>query len=193
MATTAVNNPQKQIELEERRQRVLRAKRAGATERQIAAQEGVSLRTIQVDLDHVLTRMARRTDNHAAHWRALTMDRLEDQLRKINNRMLPYNPADPNDVPGRKVLPFDEGFKMIIAVLDREIRIQGIEAPTKIDITEANQLVALIVSLGGDPQKLFKTIAEMLTTPGQSLGLLAANAEPDDEDADIVEAEILDD
>ena len=192
MAANTINNPELRIAIEERAQKVLVLRRAGATERQIAAQLGVALKTVQNDLDRILTRTAKRNDGHADRLRALQRERLEDQIRKINNRMTPYNPADPNDDPKLKRIDFETGSRLLLSYIDREIKLDGLDAPTKIDVTEANQLVQLIIAMGGNPQRLFKVIHDLISTPGIGIGLLADNVENTDDQAEAyIKGEIL--
>jgi hypothetical protein len=78
----------KEIELKERRYRVLQAKIAGASVRQIAQQEGVSPASIQKDVNRSLGELAREHVGHADVIRAVQMERYNRLLLTYWQRAL---------------------------------------------------------------------------------------------------------
>ena len=77
-----------EIERQQRRFRILQAKVAGASVRQIAEQESISIGMVQKDVQRALGELAREHVGHADHVRALQMERYNQLLLRWYNRAL---------------------------------------------------------------------------------------------------------
>ena len=101
----------KEIELKERRYRVLQAKIAGASVRQIAEQEGVSPASIQKDVSRSLGELAREHVGHADVIRAVQMERYNKLLYTY------WDQAINGDV---------ESVKIVLVIMDKVSAINGV-------------------------------------------------------------------
>lgn len=104
----------KRIELEERRHEVIQMKLAGATERQIAAQFGVSQPQINRDVNHVLKAWAEENMGNASKVHALEMARYSRLLLK----WWPIAIGDTKDAP--------HATQIVMRILARIDAINGI-------------------------------------------------------------------
>ena len=95
----------------ERRMRVLQAKVAGASVRQIAETEKLSVGQIQKDVQRALGELAREHVGHADHVRALQMERYNQLLLRWYNRAL-----------GGEV----EAIKVVLNIMDKISQINGV-------------------------------------------------------------------
>ena len=86
------------IARQQRRMRVLQAKVAGASVRQIAEQESVSVAQIQKDVQRSLGELAREHVGHADTVRAMQMERYNQLLLRWYNRALNHDPDATNIV-----------------------------------------------------------------------------------------------
>ena len=95
----------------ERRMRILQAKVAGASVRQIAETEKLSVGQIQKDVQRALGELAREHVGHADHVRALQMERYNQLLLRWYNRALA------GEV---------EAIKVVLTIMDKISQINGV-------------------------------------------------------------------
>tara|TARA_R100001244_G_scaffold95647_1_gene71714 strand:+ start:354 stop:836 length:483 start_codon:yes stop_codon:yes gene_type:complete len=95
----------------ERRMRVLQAKVAGASVRQIAKTENLSIGQIQKDVQRALGELAREHVGHADQIRALQMERYNQLLLRWYNRALD------GEV---------EAIKVVLTIMDKINQINGV-------------------------------------------------------------------
>jgi hypothetical protein len=145
--------------LYERRIRSLTLRNAGATYNQIAEKTGVSLPTARKDVAAALREIVAETaEDMIARQRAVLFD-----IQRAN-----YAAAASGDI---------DAARIILATLEREARLFGLDAPTRVnvgvsDVEFAEKTALLITSLGLTPPK----------------AILAALGE-----REVVDAELLDD
>ena len=124
----------------ERRARALTLRNAGATYRQIADKTGVSPGSARKDVEAALREvMAETAENMIARQRSILFD-----IQRAN-----YAAAASGDV---------DAARLIIATLEREARLFGLDAPTRVnvgvsDVEFAERTASLIESLGLQPPK----------------------------------------
>lgn len=124
----------------ERRARALTLRNAGATYRQIADKTGVSPASARKDVEAALREvMAETAENMIARQRSILFD-----IQRAN-----YAAAASGDV---------DAARLIIATLEREARLFGLDAPTRVnvgvsDVEFAERTASLIESLGLKPPK----------------------------------------
>ena len=95
----------------QRRMRVLQAKVAGASVRQIAEQESVSVAQIQKDVQRSLGELAREHVGHADTVRAMQMERYNQLLLRWYNRALNNDP---------------EATSIVLKIMDKISQINGV-------------------------------------------------------------------
>ena len=95
----------------ERRMRVLQAKVAGASVRQIAETEKLSVGQVQKDVQRALGELAREHVGHADHVRALQMERYNQLLLRWYNRALNGE---------------TEAVKVVLNIMDKISQINGV-------------------------------------------------------------------
>jgi hypothetical protein len=95
----------------QRRMRVLQAKVAGASVRQIAEQESVSVAQIQKDVQRSLGELAREHVGHADTVRAMQMERYNQLLLRWYNRALNNDP---------------EATSIVLKIMDKISLINGV-------------------------------------------------------------------
>tara|TARA_Y100000593_G_scaffold94069_1_gene191461 strand:- start:757 stop:1233 length:477 start_codon:yes stop_codon:yes gene_type:complete len=100
-----------EIERQQRRFRILQAKVAGASVRQIADQESISVGMVQKDVQRALGELAREHVGHADHVRALQMERYNQLLLRWYNRAL-----------GGET----EAVKVVLNIMDKISQINGV-------------------------------------------------------------------
>lgn len=124
----------------ERRMRALTLRNAGATYRQIAEKTGVSAAAARKDVAAALREVVAETaEDMIARQRAVLMD-----IQRAN-----YAAAASGDI---------DAARLIIATLEREARLFGLDAPTRVnvgvsDVEFAERTASLIESLGLRPPK----------------------------------------
>ena len=124
----------------ERRARALTLRNAGATYRQIAEKTGVSTFTARKDVEAALREVVAETaESMIARQRAVLMD-----IQRAN-----YAAAASGDI---------DAARLILATLEREARLFGLDAPTRVnvgvsDVEFAERTATLIESLGLRPPK----------------------------------------
>jgi len=124
----------------ERRMRALTLRNAGATYRQIAEKTGVSAAAARKDVAAALREVvAEAAEDMIARQRAVLMD-----IQRAN-----YAAAASGDI---------DAARLIIATLEREARLFGLDAPTRVnvgvsDVEFAERTATLIESLGLRPPK----------------------------------------
>jgi len=101
----------KELERIQRRNRVLQAKVAGATVRQIAEQEGLSIAQIQKDVYRALGDLAKEHVGHADQIRAMQMERYNQLLLRWYNGALNRDP---------------EATNIVLKIMDKINQIHGI-------------------------------------------------------------------
>jgi hypothetical protein len=101
----------KEIERTQRRYRILQAKVAGASVRQIAEQENLSVGMIQKDVQRALADLAKEHIGEADQIRAIQMERYNQILLRWYNRALAGEP---------------EATKIILAIMDKINQINGL-------------------------------------------------------------------
>ena len=95
----------------ERRMRVLQAKVAGASVRQIAETEKLSVGQVQKDVQRALGELAREHVGHADHVRALQMERYNQLLLRWYNRAINGE---------------TEAVKVVLNIMDKISQINGV-------------------------------------------------------------------
>ena len=101
----------KEIELKERRYRVLQGKIAGLSVRQIAEQEGLSPASIQKDVNRSLGELAREHVGHADVIRAVQMERYNRLLSSYWERAMNGEA---------------EAVKIVLVIMDKVSAINGV-------------------------------------------------------------------
>lgn len=101
----------KELERVQRRNRVLQSKVAGATVRQIAEQEGVSVAQIQKDVYRALGDLAKEHVGHADQVRAMQMERYNQLLLRW------YSPALNRD---------PDATNIVLKIMDKINQIHGV-------------------------------------------------------------------
>lgn len=124
----------------ERRARSLTLRNAGATYRQIAEKTGVSVPTARTDVQAALREvLAETAEDMIARQRAILFD-----IQRAN-----YSAAASGDI---------DAAKIILSTLERESRLFGLDAPTRVnvgvsDVEFAEKTASLITSLGLQPPR----------------------------------------
>ena len=130
----------------ERRARALTLRNAGATYRQIADKTGVSPASARKDVEAALREVVAETaEAMIARQRSILFD-----IQRAN-----YAAAASGDV---------DAARLIIATLEREARLFGLDAPTRVnvgvsDVEFAERTASLIESLGLQPPKELVRVA----------------------------------
>ena len=133
----------------ERQLRALTLRNAGATYRQIAEKTGVSTATARKDVSSALRDVVSETaEDLIARQRAILLD-----LTRAN-----YAAAASGDI---------DAARLLIAVMEREARLFGLDAPTRVsvgvsDVEFAERTASLIQSLGLQPPKELAAMSSAL-------------------------------
>ena len=133
----------------ERRARALTLRNAGATFRQIAEKTGVSTATARKDIEAALRDVVAETaESMIARQRAIIFD-----VTRAN-----YAAAASGDI---------DAARLILACLEREARLFGLDAPTRVsvgvsDVEFAERTASLIQSLGLQPPKELAAMSSAL-------------------------------
>lgn len=125
-----------QIEAHERRVRALELRKKGMSYRQIAVEEGYAgPGKVQKAVESLLNQMAREP---AAAVRQLELERLDALLAAYWNRAL--------------IMP--SIAELVLKIMDRRAKYLGLDAPTRVDITE--WIVMMAEKEGLDPHQAVK-------------------------------------
>lgn len=163
--------------IQERRTRVMELRVAGHSLRQIAAQVGVSLRTVQDDIEAVFTKLNEQQIKNAQIWRAIHMQRLEEMYRPLHKRIV-GTPEEPGTANTKDV-------EAVIKILERQAKLLGLDITSKIDINLLNKALSLLEANGQNP-KLFimNVIDELLGRPALQDGLDGLQGYPNELESD---------
>lgn len=155
--------------LEERRTRVMELRVQGWSLRQIAGEVGVSLRTVQNDIEVVFGKLNEQQVKNAQVWRAIHMQRLEALYRPLHARF-----QGTPEQPGTASVKDAEA---ILKILEREAKLLGLDITAKIDINLLNKVISLLEMNGQDPKAFLINLQdELLGRPAP--GVLPAGVEP---------------
>lgn len=141
-----------------RRAQVADMIKAGATYRQMAAHFGVTIATIQKDVQANLKELHARTAKTTEEWRALELDRLDAiQLVYWQRGITP-----PADALGNRPPPDIEAAKMVLKVMERRHRLLGLDKPTETVAIPYQRLEFQIIALGMTPSAFFEAVMREL-------------------------------
>lgn len=139
-----MNSP-KHPEVAERKQQAFDLRKAGASYRAIAQSLGVTHTTARRYVEGILADLAKQTRGTAEQYRTMQLERLQDMVLALMPQVRR------GDVQAARAL---------LGVMEREAKLLGIDAPTRIDIY--GRLRAAAIAEGLDPDEAVREAEEIV-------------------------------
>jgi AcrR family transcriptional regulator len=141
--------------IEERRTRVMELRVQGYSLRQIAAEVGVALRTVQDDVEAVFLKLNEQQLKNAQIWRAIHMQRTEAIWKPIFER---FNEPNSLGKPRADV----KDAEALLKTLERQAKLLGLDITAKMDINLLSRVLSLLEANGQNPKNFFTSLMDEL-------------------------------